>query len=133
MWGNGPQVRDFSSETIPLTALATMVRRARAGSTTERRSKQVGQYQVFQVTPVGLRVTGKVHRQAGVAPILVWLFADGDATRLSREAIVAKAASAVGWTRDPFDRLIVGQASLNGSKVVTRDRTIRNRFNLEVW
>lgn len=119
--------------------------------------------------------------------ILVWLFVDGDATRLSREAIgtlrtaqevrfspatrlelqflfeigrllvspeivmdelgsrmglvecptpftaVAKAASAVGWTRDPFDRLIVGQAGLNGSKLATRDRTIRDRFNLAVW
>lgn len=37
------------------------------------------------------------------------------------------------WTRDPFDRIIVGHAALAKSPLVTKDRTIRRRYRQSVW
>jgi PIN domain nuclease of toxin-antitoxin system len=37
---------------------------------------------------------------------------------------VAAAATDLGWTRDPFDRLIVAHAALSGAALLTKDRTI---------
>src|SRR5437867_3613805 len=41
--------------------------------------------------------------------------------------IVAKAL-ALDWTRDPFDRLIVGHALADGARLLTKDKTIRAHF-----
>ena len=41
---------------------------------------------------------------------------------------VAVQAAAEGWTRDPFDRLIVAQARLSRSKLVTRDQHIHAHY-----
>lgn len=46
---------------------------------------------------------------------------------------VVAAAAELPWTRDPFDRLIVGQATAAGSGLVTRDRRIREHFTAAVW
>lgn len=46
---------------------------------------------------------------------------------------VAEAARTLSWTRDPFDRFIVAQASLAGSVLVTRDQVIRDNFTRAVW
>lgn len=38
------------------------------------------------------------------------------------------------WTTDPFDRLIVAQASANhGAMLITRDRTIRRHYTNAIW
>ncbi|HEX5759100.1 MAG TPA: transposase [Thermoanaerobaculia bacterium] len=37
------------------------------------------------------------------------------------------------WTRDPFDRLIVGQAALRGARLVTKDQSIHDRYPKAVW
>jgi len=37
------------------------------------------------------------------------------------------------WTRDPFDRLIVGLAALAGSALLTKDRTIRKHYRKATW
>jgi len=37
------------------------------------------------------------------------------------------------WTRDPFDRLIVGQAALYQTTLVTKDRTIRKHYPRAFW
>jgi PIN domain nuclease of toxin-antitoxin system len=42
-------------------------------------------------------------------------------------------ASALNWTRDPFDRLIVGQALADGVSLLTRDANIRSNFSAAVW
>ena len=42
---------------------------------------------------------------------------------------VARQALAERWTRDPFDRIIVAQARLRTSVLITRDREIRARYS----
>ena len=46
---------------------------------------------------------------------------------------VAAAAIDLGWTRDPFDRLIVAHAALSGAVLLTKDRTIRRSYRHAVW
>lgn len=37
------------------------------------------------------------------------------------------------WTRDPFDRLIVGNADLNQNILVTKDKNILENYEKAVW
>ncbi|WGM46611.1 Ribonuclease VapC22 [Brevundimonas sp. NIBR10] len=46
--------------------------------------------------------------------------------------IIAKALT-IGWTRDPFDRLIVANAMADGVKLITADEKIRANFKDAVW
>ena len=42
-------------------------------------------------------------------------------------------AQNVTWTRDPFDRIIVAQAALNNTRLLTNDQTILTHFQQAVW
>lgn len=46
---------------------------------------------------------------------------------------VVRAARDQRWTRDPYDRLIVGQAAARGAPLLTRDRTILEHFPGALW
>lgn len=46
---------------------------------------------------------------------------------------VAAEAGSLGWTRDPFDRLIVADAIASGAKLVTADSVILDHFADAVW
>jgi PIN domain nuclease of toxin-antitoxin system len=46
---------------------------------------------------------------------------------------VAAVARSLGWTRDPFDRLIVAQAMLSGARLVTKDALIRRHCAAALW
>jgi PIN domain nuclease of toxin-antitoxin system len=46
---------------------------------------------------------------------------------------VAQAAATQTWTRDPFDRVIVGQALAAGGWLVTADEKIREHFPRAIW
>lgn len=46
--------------------------------------------------------------------------------------VVSRALDQV-WTRDPFDRLIVAQASLTDAVLLTKDRTIRQHYPRAFW
>jgi PIN domain nuclease of toxin-antitoxin system len=37
------------------------------------------------------------------------------------------------WVRDPFDRLIVAQASTNNAPLITKDEKIRKHYRRAVW
>ncbi len=41
---------------------------------------------------------------------------------------VVETAERQAWMRDPFDRLIVAQASLAAAPLLTKDRTIREHY-----
>lgn len=51
----------------------------------------------------------------------------------TRFSLVVHEAARLTWTRDPFDRLICGQASADRARLVTADGLIRERFPLAVW
>jgi PIN domain nuclease of toxin-antitoxin system len=42
-------------------------------------------------------------------------------------------ASAQSWTLDPFDRIIVAQASLEGATLLTKDGPMREHYSRAVW
>ena len=46
---------------------------------------------------------------------------------------VCTKAVGLSWTRDPFDRLITAQALVEGQRLLTRDRTIRDNCSLAFW
>ena len=46
---------------------------------------------------------------------------------------IVEAASLQSWTRDPFDRVIVGHASAGGRELVTRDETIHRNYSRALW
>lgn len=46
---------------------------------------------------------------------------------------ICAAATELAWTRDPFDRLIVGAAACTDSALVTRDRRIRDHYERALW
>ncbi len=46
---------------------------------------------------------------------------------------VVETAQRQAWTRDPFDRLIVAQASLAAAPLLTKDRTIREHYAKAAW
>jgi PIN domain nuclease of toxin-antitoxin system len=48
-------------------------------------------------------------------------------------ASVVSAAVGMGWTRDPFDRLIVAHAVLSGATLLTKDRSVRRNYRHAVW
>jgi PIN domain nuclease of toxin-antitoxin system len=46
---------------------------------------------------------------------------------------VVTGALSQSWTRDPFDRLIVAQASIQNAPLLTKDQTIRRHYPLACW
>lgn len=48
-------------------------------------------------------------------------------------AAVASAAATQSWTRDPFDRVIVGQTIAAGGWLLTADERIHQHFPQAIW
>ena len=48
-------------------------------------------------------------------------------------ASVIELAEDLGWTRDPFDRIIVAQASLDLDPLITKDARIHQHYRKAVW
>ncbi len=46
---------------------------------------------------------------------------------------VISQALAVNWTRDPFDRMIVAQAGLDNSVLISKDENILNHYAHARW
>ena len=46
---------------------------------------------------------------------------------------VSREADRHSWTRDPFDRLIVAQASLHEAPLVTKDEMLHTHYPHTVW
>ena len=48
-------------------------------------------------------------------------------------AKIVKESLKLSWTRDPFDRLIVAQAALTSSTLITRDEKILKHYSHALW
>ena len=51
---------------------------------------------------------------------------------LSFETVIQRALGE-SWTRDPFDRVIVGQAALRSAPLLTKDTFIHEHYDKAVW
>lgn len=55
------------------------------------------------------------------------------ATSTASFTSIVGAASALSWTRDPFDRLIAGNALVDGCELLTADMTMRTHLPSARW
>jgi PIN domain nuclease of toxin-antitoxin system len=46
---------------------------------------------------------------------------------------VISRALEISWTRDPFDRIVVANASLDDSILISKDQTIRDNYPSAIW
>ena len=46
---------------------------------------------------------------------------------------VVAAACEIRWTRDPFDRIIIAQAVIDQSALLTKDESIRDNYANAIW
>lgn len=46
---------------------------------------------------------------------------------------VIRCAEQMNWTRDPFDRVIVGHAVAENVPLLTKDNAIRAHYSAAVW
>jgi len=46
---------------------------------------------------------------------------------------VVVSAATQGWTRDPFDRLIVAQAALGKNRLISKDSMIQSHYSETLW
>jgi len=46
---------------------------------------------------------------------------------------IIESASKQSWTRDPFDRIIVGHAVAANEELVTRDEEIQQHYSRAIW
>jgi PIN domain nuclease of toxin-antitoxin system len=90
------------------------------------------------VSPVVLLELHVLHesRRIGADPDRFYadVLADGHVSEADDPlAAVVGEAKALVWTRDPFDRLLVGAAILHRAKLVTKDANIHDHFDGAVW
>ena len=46
---------------------------------------------------------------------------------------IVQAAGTQVWTRDPFDRVIVGHATVRDKPLLTKDQTMHDHFRAAIW
>jgi PIN domain nuclease of toxin-antitoxin system len=108
----------------------------------------------LDLLPLGVREVLETN-QLMISPMveleLQYLYETGRTTRPGREVVddlageiglvrcglpfgqVVATALGEGWTRDPFDRMIVAQARARGLPLLTRDRLIHDHYDGAVW
>jgi PIN domain nuclease of toxin-antitoxin system len=77
--------------------------------------------EVGRIATRGLPIYEELHLRLGL-----------DLCRLQFSRVI-EAASSLEWTRDPFDRVIVGHASAADSDLLTRDTVIAQHYRRAVW
>ena len=78
-------------------------------------------YETRKITEAGTRIVEDLAKRVG-AGVCPRAFAD-----------VIPAASAIRWTRDPFDRIITAQAALADAPLLTRATDIHTHCPNAVW
>jgi PIN domain nuclease of toxin-antitoxin system len=78
-------------------------------------------YEIGRLTATPRAVVAELKRRTGLA------IQDRSVDAVTEQALD------LDWTRDVFDRLIVGQAALDAAPLVTTDRRIRKHYPRAVW
>ncbi len=100
-----------------------------------RRLVEVEELAMSPVTALELEYLFEIERLTVPAQVVVHSLAREIDLRTAAAALgdVVEAARRIAWTRDPFDRLIVGHASHAAAPLVSRDEAIRDNYPLAVW
>lgn len=90
---------------------------------------------ISPIVELELQYLFEIGRTAQPAKAILAYLADriGLAVDASPFEDVVRAAAEQTWTRDPFDRLIVGQAALNQRALITKDLVIRAQYRHAMW
>ena len=77
----------------------------------------------------------EIRRTAEPAQVVVESLEDASGLKICDQPFppVIGVALEQQWTRDPFDRILVAQAALQETPLVTRDRNIRDHYPHAVW
>ena len=78
-------------------------------------------HEIKRLRAVALKVVERLSSEIGLA-----------VCRLPFTSVLEHAVKQ-SWTRDPFDRLIVAQASANDAALVTKDKEIRDNYKRSIW
>lgn len=78
-------------------------------------------HEIGRITPLPATILSDLEAQIGLLPC------PGSFDQVARHAC------RITWTRDPFDRLIVAQATLHAWPLVTKDAVTRAHFPLALW
>ena len=90
------------------------------------------------ISPIVRLEVGLLHevgRQSDPPDLIVDRVLSGLGATVSRApyAEVVAAALPLGWTRDPFDRLLLAAATVDRARLLTRDRLLRERAPAAFW
>ena len=78
-------------------------------------------YEIGRLTVSGPAITADLRDRIGLTQSEVPL------------AAAIQEAGALSWTRDPFDRIIVGDAHAAKTKLISKDQLIRDNSSLGFW
>lgn len=78
-------------------------------------------YEIGRITADSVTITADLARLIGLR-----------VCNKSFEMIVAQ-AMALSWTRDPFDRILVAQAGLDGNLLLSKDENILKHYPQAIW
>jgi PIN domain nuclease of toxin-antitoxin system len=78
-------------------------------------------FEIGRLTVNGPTIIGDLRQRIGLS--------------LSDSSMVAviQAAGALSWTRDPFDRIIVGDSTAANTRLITKDEKIRDNYTAALW
>ncbi|HUF37485.1 MAG TPA: PIN domain-containing protein [Anaerolineales bacterium] len=90
---------------------------------------------VSPVTRLELQYLYEIQRITDEPDVILRDLADRIGLKVSEASFNAVIGGAlrIDWTRDPFDRIIVAEAGLNGSVLVTKDQTILAHYLHARW
>lgn len=100
-----------------------------------RRIEEADEIRISPMVRLELQYLYEIGRVTQPATFVVDALGAGLGVRICDASFpaIARAAESETWTRDPFDRIIVAQASLRDAPLVTKDRTLHQRYDRAVW
>ncbi len=78
-------------------------------------------FEIGRLTVAGPAITADLRERIGLTQ-----------SEVSMAAAIQR-AGALSWTRDPFDRVIVGDAIAANTRLITKDQLIKENSSLSLW
>ena len=90
---------------------------------------------ISPIVHLELQYLHEVHRVTDDAKMILADLSKNIGLEVCRKGFgrVVEEALEISWTRDPFDRLIIAQASLDKNILVTKDSRLLNGYSHATW